>query len=665
MANYRALAIDPAGLGNVEVRDTDVLQVGNITPVAGNLTLGGAAGSNVVVSAGQTLSVSGGTGGINLTGGADLLAAAGSTLQGFDSIEGILSTNLLDKSASETVSGQWTFAATSPAKTFTLIKASGGEVANDLLFQIQNSAGNNLFSVDLEGDVEITGGETVAGTTIYTGNVTLGDGGNTVQLGSAALPATGDNVYINTTGGTTDGSFSVTTANFNIDTAGIIDTNGNVIVINADAAGGTNEYSANVWLDGDGATDIEAWRVRDDGSTQSFAIQYKQNPTNPKNLAEVGWTSILTATPTGVNINGTLTATSISGPVTTDGTTAAVWGVNTDAAGATDEDSLIASAGGDGANVQAWRWFNDTTAKTFTLQYKQDPTDITDPTEVGWTPNAMRAYNTGVVDFPYNVNAQAGLDVTGAALTVDANGIDTLGNIDLNGTLSFDGVAASIIDTSGNNNLSITVGTGTLSATADLVDLRTNVKLLDIPAGSAALATGLSIGGTKITTANFTAPNVDILLNGSNADALHTHAAVDAGQVVVSGLTLTVSTQYYCYYVSGNNAATYTDASATGTFLTATFAGVHDTASADGTLVNAGKVEVQLVAGLVGPNPPAPAAGRPVFLSPASVGRLTTGIPTSGSNEYMTRVGIILDASTYGLNQRCTVLLQPDRPLLR
>jgi hypothetical protein len=655
MALLRVLARDAVGYGTQEVADSDTLLAGIIAPGAGNLTIGGTGvGGNVVVTSGQTLTVDGAAGSINLTGGADLLAAAGSTLSGFDSIEGITSSNLVDKSASETITGQWIYQAAGTTNPKLIVKAAAvGQSANDILFQVQTSAGANLFSVDLEGDIVVAGGETVSGTTNFTGNITLGDGGNTVQLGSAAAPAVGDNVYINTTG-TADGNFSVTTTNFNIDTAGIIDTNGNVVVVNADAAVGTNEYAANVWLDGDGVANIEAWRVLDDGGTQAFDLAYKQNPTNPKNLAEAGWTSILTATPLGVTINGTLSATTISGAIATNGTTANVWAVNTDAAGATAENSMIVSAGGDGANVQAWRWFNSTTPKTFTMQYKQDPTSLVNPAEA-YTLNALVAYSTGVVDFPYNVNAQAGLDVTGAALTVDANGIDSAGNIDLNNTLSFDG--AGTIDTSAtNNDLTINVGTGHVHATAALVDLRTSVTLLDIPAGSVSALTGLSIGGTKITTANFTAPNMDTLLNGSNADALHTHSAVDADQVRVAGMTTAGMTTYYAGYISANDTILPTDcSSATGTFATSSFAGVYDGTA--GTMITNGKVEVQFIAGIVGM-----VAGDPAILSWTSAGRFTNSATGSPGGTFITRVGTVLNTSTYGVNQRCTIVIHAQAP---
>jgi hypothetical protein len=442
MANVRALTRDLVGYGTQEIANGDVLQVGNITPSAGNLTIGGFTGSNVIITGGQTLGISGATGGINLTGGADLSAAAGSILSGFDSIEGITSGNLVDKSAAETITGQWTFQSGDAVNPKLIVKANGGEAANSLLFQVQTSAGANLFSVDAEGDVVVAGGETVAGTTIYTGDVTLGDGGNTIKVGGTPLAplAVGDIVIISTMGGAggTDSAFSITSPNFNIDTSGNVDQAGDLTLTGGGSIVSTSNGNITITPDGTGVVDIGA-----DVLLTGFDIGTLANPM------------------------GDLYATNIYGPLAGDGTNSVVWVANLDAALATDEDTMIVTAGGDGTAVQAWRWFNDTTAKDFLLQYKQNPTSLISTAEA-YTITALTAHSTGVVDFGYNVNAQAGLDVTGAALTVDASGIDCAGAIDLNGALGFDGVTASSINTSGNNPLSITVGTNTLDVTAGL-----------------------------------------------------------------------------------------------------------------------------------------------------------------------------------------------------
>jgi len=746
MANYRrAVALEPTGFGNVEVADSDVLLVGNINPSSGDLILGGGTAANgVVIAAGHDLDMSGdgvftlaGTGNLNITasgshaisggdldvnvasdfsntltmsGGADIVGTTGSTITVFDAIStvvggtigGIVQESLVDKTALELITGQWTFQSNNTTNPKMIVKAAGGEAANSLLFQVQTSAGANLFSVDVEGDVVIAGGETVAGTTAYTGDITLGDGGNTVQLGSAATPAVGDNVYINTTG-TADGNFSITTTNFNVATNGNVDTAGdltftaggtigstangdiditpngtgevnitnlaacgsncNVWKVNQDAVVGTAEYAGTVWLDGDGAANIEGWRWRNDGSTPDFQLQYKQNPTDPSDLTEV-WTDIITATPTTVTINApTLNATTgnfttitgnFTGTIAACGTSCNAWEINNDAAGGTAEDVGVMFPGGDGANVQNFQFFNDTSQPAMVLRYKQNPTDPADMAEAGYT-SILTATSTQVT-IPVNVDATSGLDVTGAALTVDANGIDCAGNIDLNNTLSFD--AAGTIDTSGNNNLTINTGTQDVLVTADTVDLQTNVTTLDVPD-----QTGFSIGGTALTTVLWTATAVDIVFGGpaSNADAYHTHASVaSADQIIVGGLTTAAMSQYQSGYVSANNTITPTDcSSATGTYLTATFAGVYDGTANE--IVNAGKIVVQFDAGLA----PAPVAGDPAILSWNNAGQFRNRPPAVGSGDFFTWAGIVLDASTYAGTQRCTILIQPSRPVKR
>jgi len=310
--------------------------------------------------------------------------------------------------------------------------------------------------------------------------------------------------------------------------------------------------------------------------------------------------------------------------------------------------------GGDGVAVQNFQFFNDTSAAQMILRYKQNPTDPADMAEAGYT-NILTATSTQVT-IPVNVDATSGLDVTGAAITVDANGIDSGGSIDLAGTLSFD--AAGTIDTSGNNDLTINTGTQDVLVTADTVDLQTNVTTLDVPSN-----TGFSIGGTALTTTAFTATAADIIFGDGTGDAdpYHTHSsAAAADQVVIDGLTTTAMSQYQSGYVSANDTVSPTDcSSATGTYLTATFAGVYDNTA--GEVVNTGQVEVQFDAGLS----PAPVAGDPAILSWVNSGQYRNRPPAAGSGHFFTWAGIVLNASTYGASQRCMIVIQPSRPVKR
>lgn len=696
MADLRALALESTGYGNIEVGDADKLLVGNIAPSSGDLTIGGASGSDgVVIEAGHDLDMSGdgvfnlaGTGNLNVTatgthaitggdldvdvtsnfsdnmtlsGGADLTGTAGSALSGFDSIAGIDSGNLLDKTAAETITGQYTFQAAAGTNPKLIVQAAGGEPADTVLFQVQNNVGGNLFSVDTEGDVVIAGGETIAGAVVYTGDITLGDGGNTIKIGADTTPAVGDNVYINTTG-TSDGQFSLTTANTTITNAGAIDTAGDIstdgnFVLN-DGGSLTSTNSGDITIDANGTGVVN---VSDNLNAQSGLDVTGAALTANSGLTLTGSGITMTGLDIGTAVNragtgyfDTINATSIVGSVSTCGTTCNQWEINSDAASGTAEDVGVMFPGGDGANVQNFQFFNDTSEPEMILRYKQDPTDPADMAESGYT-DMMVASSTQIT-FPLNVDATAGLDVTGAALTVDTNGIDSAGNIDLNDTLSFDGVGN--IDTSGSNQLNISSGTANTVFTAGTVDLQTNVTTLDVPSG-----TGFSIGGTALTTTSFTATAADIIFGDGTGDAdpYHTHSsAAAADQIVLDGLTTTAMSQYQAAYVSANDTVSPTDCSSgTGTYLTATFAGVYDGNA--GEVVNTGKVEVQFDASLV----PAPVAGDPAILSWVNNGQFRNRPPGSGSGNFWTWAGTVLDASTYGTNQRCVILIQPNRPIAR
>ena len=239
--------------------------------------------------------------------------------------------------------------------------------------------------------------------------------------------------------------------------------------------------------------------------------------------------------------------------------------------------------------------------------------------------------------------------------TLLIGGLDCAGSIDLNGTLSFDGPGT--IDTSGNNDLTINTGTQDVLVTAANVDLDTNVSTLAIPA-----ATSLTLGGVAITSANFTAPAIDIVFGDgtTNGDPYHTHTDVTAeNELTVDGLTTATLNQYEACYVSANNTVLATDCSvATGTFLTATTAGVYNGNA--GEIVYAGKVEVQFETGLT------LIAGEIANLSWTTAGYYTNLVPTNGSKNFQTKAGIILDTSLYvNPTWRCVMLIQPAKPILK
>ena len=73
--------------------------------------------------------------------------------------------------------------------------------------------------------------------------------------------------------------------------------------------------------------------------------------------------------------------------------------------------------------------------------------------------------------------------------------------------------------------------TGNLTLSAPSGSKVTFSAPLDVPAGI-----NFMIGGSALTTANWTAANLDTLLNGGNASALHTHSSINTEQLRVTGL---------------------------------------------------------------------------------------------------------------------------------
>lgn len=129
----------------------------------------------------------------------------------------------------------------------------------------------------------------------------------------------------------------------------------------------------------------------------------------------------------------------------------------------------------------------------------------------------------------------------------------------------------------------------------------------------------------------------------------------------IDGLITAAMVQYQAGYISANNTIAPTDcSSATGTFQSATFAGVYNNVS--GEIVNRGKVEVRFDTGLT---TPVPAAGQPAILSWLTNGQFRNKPPALKSGDYLTHAGTILDASNYLVNQRCLIILNPDTPIQR
>ena len=264
-----------------------------------------------------------------------------------------------------------------------------------------------------------------------------------------------------------------------------------------------------------------------------------------------------------------------------------------------------------------------------------------------------------VVNGPGNANfgAGAGTDLTGFGV-----GTSTF-NVDATDAITLDAGAASNFTTSAGNlslqttgpsggNVAInselgdinignaahtgainigTAGTRTVTIGSGTADIVASSGTLDVPAG-----TNFKIGTTALTTANFTAANVDTLLDGSNADSLHNHGTVDV-EFTADGSGITAG---YMVYFSADGVVTHADASGIGTARVAGWSASGITASTAGNISVSGKVTNATIesAGSL-------TIGSPVYLS-ETAGQVTATAPSSSGSAIM-QVGIAYSTTEF------------------
>jgi redox-sensitive bicupin YhaK (pirin superfamily) len=335
------------------------------------------------------------------------------------------------------------------------------------------------------------------------------------------------------------------------------------------------------------------------------------------------------------------------------GTDSETFTINQDAAATDVQDTALLwemGRGAGGTTIQAFRILNDHDANGSAGSFEANLL-------LQYANNTGGAYTTLMtvngaddsVTFAGNVNASAGLDVNAdnQALTVGA-GADL--------SISHDGANTTITSTTGNLTIDNTAaGSDTIfvlgtndnttefqvqnNSTTPYLSVRGDGRVdvsdgtLDIPAG-----TSLLINGVALTTANFTAANMDTLLDGSNADSLHTHASVSASEIKSTGWTETESIPNGgAAAITGNDSVSLADASS-GSGDTAV-AGISET---DTEVTHAGRVEAAIfVASLT------LAAGDQVYVS-KTAGRLTNDVSGFTTGDTVIPMGIVRDASTYG-----------------
>jgi filamentous hemagglutinin len=307
----------------------------------------------------------------------------------------------------------------------------------------------------------------------------------------------------------------------------------------------------------------------------------------------------------------------------------------------------------------------------------------------------------GAISAATNFDAEAGLDVSGGALTITnqaitqttggqvdfAGNVDATGGIDIDAdnanltigagadlTVVHDGSNTTITSITGNLTIDNTAGgsdtifvLGTNDTTSEFQvqnngnttylsvrgDGLVNVSdgTLDVPAGTSFL-----INGTALTTANFTAANMDTLLDGSNADTLHTHAGVDADQIVSQNWdtnTNSVAAGDVAAYTTTADRADQADATAASGAQTCIGISSLQHASA-GTIVRSGRYATARFAASL-----SLANGARCFVS-KTAGALTDDVSGYGTGDKVIPVGYIRDTLSYNGTDNFLVDIELD-----
>lgn len=287
--------------------------------------------------------------------------------------------------------------------------------------------------------------------------------------------------------------------------------------------------------------------------------------------------------------------------------------------------------------------FSDFATGTSTLQnvYEAGNTITTSPGQGNFDVSGTAAISL-------DASLASNFTVTGADLglgtatsgTLNLIGADAI-NLDSAGQIQINSSGAGIGIGNDNVNQAInlgTAGTRTITLGSAAADIVASSGTLDVPAG-----TSFKIGTNALTTANFTAANLDTLLDGSNADSLHEHAVVVNSQFVAE--TGGVSAGDALYLASGTEVGLADATTADGKNFVVGFA--TNTATATNTVnMNATPGATITTGTITGFS----SAGDAVYLS-ETAGALTTTAPSS-SGTTIFKVGYAVTSTS--------ILFQPQ-----
>jgi len=265
--------------------------------------------------------------------------------------------------------------------------------------------------------------------------------------------------------------------------------------------------------------------------------------------------------------------------------------------------------------------FGDTTADTVEfVACMKDGTDLTPQTTGGASiGSSTLRFNM----FGRSVDIDNGLTLTNVGITM--TGLDLASSINRAGTGYFGNVDS-------NNAVFNTT--------------------CDVPSG-----TGFKIAGTALTTANFTAPNIDTILNGSDADSLHTHSQV-VSKMTKKSFTNSSATESILagdvVAITGNEQVFKADDTTNWKAI-----GVAESdiaAGGTGFVIRTNEaVSVRFVSGLtVSP-------GDKVFVS--NTPGLATNVAPTASGTKIVPIGKIIDTTNYATLNQCDVELDFEAPI--
>lgn len=544
MADFKAL-VHSAGRTS-QIPTADNLQTGSgLKNTSGNLTIT-PAGTDVVLAAGKNLSGDAGAGAVdfsNLTGlfktstGAVTIGPGATTLSG-----------AVTASAAGTALSVTNDASIGGAIVVTGEVSANGGVGRSTAGALVMGADASSSSVEIgksgalttvKGNFQVDGTETIVGTTTFTGNTTIGDAATDLVTIVARVD--------------TDIHFQKEEAHvIDVDASTTADTVGGALTIRAGAGAATNANGGALTLDGGALAGTGVGGAVSIGATNAGSV----------GIGKSGITTTVTGGLTqltgAVSLTGNAASsfTTSAGALTITAAAASTWKTS---AGALTVDSAAAlNLGTTDATSIAMGKSGITTTITGGLSQLTGAVSL--------AANAASSFSTSVGALTLDAAAALNLGGTNAtSIAMGHSGITTTvtgGLSQLTGAVSLAGNAASSFTTSAGalTLTSAAAATWSTSAGALTINGAGGVNLQNggstkvavdgtgavVQAG--AILSTTSTGNINLpqnasarfqiegvaTTATVTAANLTTLTNGSNADALHVHAAAEATTIAVA-----------------------------------------------------------------------------------------------------------------------------------